>query len=385
MKRFILILLFIFISLFGYKVIGYVWHNVEISIPVAPGGFNNPNYYTAISNCVNIWNAFLYQPPYFVPIRFQYMNTPPYNGGWSRRFFGDSPLMMTGHRWLGGQSYKYDSTWVEISDLSLTNYHWDLEGNPNSNEYDFRTAFKHEMGHMGGLYDEPAYNNVIMYPYLGRGETREIALDDERGMVCLYEDLNYPPDTVPWEYNVFIREDSAVYHCQVNIEIGECRNGLNFKDTVDIYITYDNGQNWEPVFSGLSVPRYRVFPVHFCEGTGGPTAQIKVVFRKTGATRYTKKFRTYYRIPPCLPCGIENKEIIAKNDCPCSSFLGLNVEDINNEYVYSLFDISGRVIMRNKKGKEIIRFIKDNLINGTFFLRKEFPGEKNVQRLVILK
>ncbi len=366
MKR-IIIFLLTGMVLLGFEVEGPVWQEGSATVSPGLGGLYN----TVVYNCVDIWNSKLHYGDYFVDFSFQSNNTPPYNVIW-----GEPENGAPGFTYFRSDKNYFDTAWIVIDSTK----HWCLDGSPGPHEFDFGTVIKHELGHLGGLDDVYDDTSVIMYVYIDSGKVRHIQDDDVEGMACLYGDEfgNYYEGFTITEPT---GKRNEIFWCRVPVEVGMCLGGGNI---TGVSLIFDVVAGDMGVFKREDNVTDRVYFTSFeLPSTGGrlDSGRVCVTMLRNGQSigRKCKKFYFACRRK------FEDNEImdlsIKAGGCMCSS-LGEKILSYNG--VFSVYDETGRALMRNRSPAEILSFIKEAR-TGVYLLRKEYPFPSQVYRIMILE
>jgi len=146
-----------------------------------------------LNECVPEWDSKMhYSYTYFAAFQISGSSGPPYN-----------VKMDTAHKLPpntpGRTIFVPDSTgnyvetyYVELNYNPDRGWHWNYGSGHPAGTVHFKTAVKHEIGHMIGLADEPGISppdSAIMYPEID-SFPRYIRKDDSEGVCCIYGDMN---------------------------------------------------------------------------------------------------------------------------------------------------------------------------------------------------
>ncbi len=361
--------------LIGFQVLGPM--HASKSLVVSPdGSFTSLQRALILNECVPEWDSKMhYSYTYFAAFQISGSSGPPYN-----------VKMDTAHKLPpntpGRTIFVPDSTgnYIESCYVMLnynddTPWHWNYGSGHPAGTVHFKTAVKHEIGHMIGLADEPGISppdSAIMYPKID-SFPRYIRKDDIEGVCCIYGD-EYGASMEQYTIVDSPRTDT-VYGCYIPITVGACSGGSFNYDSVRCGMYFQG--KW--IVDTKRNPSRQLNFILKAPNTDGHIGRsdICVTWYRRGnpvATRcvYGVKFRCKGIVP--AP-GEKGKPLFSgKGGCTCVKF--------DKRHIYSLYDPLGRPILRYRMWKDIKGYLTERG-NGIYFVREE-SGRSRIIKILAL-
>jgi len=345
------------------------------NLVVAPGGFPIPQIGRSLilSECVPEWNTKLhnYYDNLYAYFHLSASNSAPYN------IIGvyDLPASVCGKTiFIPDSTGNYVETcYVKLNYSGLVSWNYG-SGHP-MNTVHFKTAVKHEIGHMIGLADEPGISppdSAIMYPKID-SFPRYIRKDDIEGVCCIYGD-EYGASMEQYTIVDSPRTDT-VYGCYIPITVGTCSGGSFNYDSVRCGM-YFQGKWIVDTKRNPSRQLNFKFKVPNTDGHIGRSDICITWFRRGNpvATRCVNgiRFRCKDAVP--APWKMEEPLLSGKGGCNCVKF--------DKRNIYSLYDPLGRPVLRYRMWKDIKGYLTERG-NGIYFVREE-SGRSRIIKILAL-